>query len=136
VWFNDDMTRSPRTSSSRPTTIDAYLARLDEDQRGALQSLRATIRNAAPKAEECISYGLPAFKQDGVLVAFGASAKHLSLFPMNGTTVGDFKKDLAGFSTSKGTIRFTPAKPLPASLVRKIVKARLKENKADRGTPR
>ena len=108
------MKRSPRAASPRPTTIDDYLARLDDDERAALESLRATIRKAAPKAEECISYGLPAFRQDGVLVAFGASAKHLSLFPMNGTTVADFQKDLAGFSTSTGTIRFTPAKPLPA----------------------
>ena len=130
------MKRSPRPASPRPTTIDDYLARLDDDERAALQALRATIRKAAPKAEECISYGLPAFRQNGVLVAFGASAKHLSLFPMNGSTVSDFQKDLAAFSTSTGTIRFTPAKPLPASLVRRIVKARIKENKEDRGTSR
>lgn len=111
--------------------IDAYLAKLPADQRAALGRLRKQIRAAAPKAEECLSYGLPAFRHAGrPLVGFGASAKHCSLFPMNGTTVAAFKAELEDFSTSKGTIRFTPDRPLPAALVRRIVKARVAENAA------
>lgn len=116
-----------------PKTIDDYLATLCADKRAALQKLRKTIRAAAPGAEECFSYGLPAFRQDGhPLVAFGASARHCSFFPMNGHTVEAHRKELEGYDTSKGTIRFLPEKPLPAALVRKIVKERIAENEAKR----
>ena len=114
--------------ATKPSPIDAYLAGVRGGQRAALEKLRRTIRAAAPDAEEGLSYGLPAFLQDGPLVAFSASAKHCSFFPMTGHTVADFARDLAGFDTSKGTIRFAPDRPLPAALVRKIVKARLAEN--------
>lgn len=108
-----------------PQTISAYLARLDRDKRAALQKLRKDIRAAAPRAEECISYQIPGFRLDGrMLVWFGAAARHCSFFP--GGIVREFKKDLAKYDTSKGTIRFDPAHPLPATLVRKIVKARIK----------
>ena len=124
--------RRPRSSAyGGATTIDAYLAKLEPDQRAALETLRKTIRKAAPQAVEAISYGIPAFKQDGVLLGFAASAKHCSIHPMNGHTVAEFASELAGFSTSTGTIRFTPGKPLPAALVTRIVKARMAENKAD-----
>lgn len=119
--------------AGKPQTIDDYLAALNEDQRAALEKLRRTIRAAAPKAEECISYGLAAFRQNGALVAFGATPKHCAFFPMNGTTVEAFKNELKSFENSKGTIRFQPDKPLPAALVRKIVKARLAENLARGG---
>jgi uncharacterized protein YdhG (YjbR/CyaY superfamily) len=121
---------------AKPKTIDDYLAALPDKQQAALERLRKTIRAAAPKAEECISYGLAAFRQDGMLVGFGASAKHLAFYPMNSTTVKAFKEELKGFETSKGTIRFRPDKPLPAALVRKLVKARLEENKSRRGKPK
>ena len=108
-----------------PKTINAYLARIDRDKRAALQKLRKDIRAAAPRAEECISYQMPAFRLDGkMLVWFGAAANHCSFFP--GATVSAFKKDLKAYKTSKGTIRFDPAYPLPSTLVRKIVKARIK----------
>lgn len=113
---------------AKPTTIDEYLASLGADKRAALEQLRQTIRSAAPKAEECISYGVPAFRQDGMLVGFGAGAKHCSLFLMNGHTVDAYGDLLAGYDTSKGTIRFTPDRPLPATLVKKLVKARIAEN--------
>ena len=113
---------------AKPTTIDEYLATLKPDQRKALQQLRKTIKAAAPKAEECISYSLPAFRQDGILVCFRASASHCALHPMNGTIVDEFKKALKKYSTSKGTIRFQPDQPLPATLVRQLVKARIAEN--------
>jgi uncharacterized protein YdhG (YjbR/CyaY superfamily) len=113
----------------KPRTIDEYLAALSDDQRVALEKLRKTIRAAAPKAQECISYGLAAFRLNGrPLVAFGASTKHCAFYPMNSTTVEAFQEHLKGFETSKGTIRFQTDNPLPAALVRKLVKARIAEN--------
>jgi uncharacterized protein YdhG (YjbR/CyaY superfamily) len=110
--------------------IDAYLARVKPEQRAALEKLRSTIRAAAPGAEECLSYGLCAFKLGGrPLVAFGATPKHCAFYPMNGTSVAAHAKELARFETSKGTIRFQPGQPLPASLVRKLVKERVKESR-------
>ncbi len=109
-------------------TIDEYLAALSDDKRAALQKLRETIRRAAPGAEEVISYRLPAFRLNGLLVAFGATANHCAFFPMSGSMVEAFHDELKGYDTSKGTIRFQPNKPLPAALVRKIVKARIAEN--------
>lgn len=111
------------------TTHDDYLAALPDGPRAALDKLRRTIRAAAPRAEECISYQLPAFRLDGkVLVLFGATAGHCSFFPGSGTAVAAHEGDLKGYSTSKGTIRFEADRPLPASLVRKIVKYRIAEN--------
>lgn len=120
-------TRAPRPPAKR-TPIDDYLARVSGDKRAALERIRAVIRAAAPKAEECISYQLAAFRQNGPLVAFGASPTHCAFYPMSGTMVEAFKDELEGYETSKGTIRFQPEKPLPAALVRKMVKARLAEN--------
>ncbi|MBI5852411.1 MAG: DUF1801 domain-containing protein [Planctomycetes bacterium] len=119
-----------------PKDHDEYLAALPDPQRKALQKLRATIRSAAPDAEECISYRLAAFRQDGMLVAYGATGKHCAFFPMNATSVAAHAAALAGWSTSKGTIRFQPETPLPAALVRRIVKERLAENAASRGATR
>jgi uncharacterized protein YdhG (YjbR/CyaY superfamily) len=110
------------------TTIDEYLAALSDGQRAALEQLRRTIRKAAPKAEECIIYQLPAFRLNGVLVGFGATAKHCAFYPWSGSTVAAFKNELKGYDTSKGTIRFQADTPLPAALVRKIVKSRIAEN--------
>jgi uncharacterized protein YdhG (YjbR/CyaY superfamily) len=115
-------------TKNKPKTIDDYLAGLSPDKRAALQKLRKTIRAAAPEAEESISYQIPAFRQNGVLVGFGATADQCALYPFSGTTVAAHKADLEGYDTSKGTIRFQPNKPLPAALVRKLVKARLAEN--------
>jgi 3-methyladenine DNA glycosylase AlkD/uncharacterized protein YdhG (YjbR/CyaY superfamily) len=115
---------------AKPRTVDDYLAGLPADQRRALQRLREQIHAAAPKAEECISYQLPTFRQGRVLVGFGATAKHCAFFPMSSTTVAAHARELADFDTSKGTIRFQPGRPLPAALVRKLVKARLAENAA------
>jgi uncharacterized protein YdhG (YjbR/CyaY superfamily) len=124
--------RRPRSSTyGGAATIDAYLARVEPEQRAALEALRQLIRKAAPKAEEVITYGIPAFKLHGFVIGFAASARHCSLHPMNSHTVADFAADLVGYSTSKGTIRFAPDKPLPAALVKRIVKARVAENEAD-----
>ncbi len=113
---------------SKPKTIDEYLARVDDDQRAALEKLRKTIKSAAPKAEECISYSMPAFRLNGILVGFAATRNHCALYPFNGSTVKAFRDDLEGYETSMGAIRFQPDRPLPAALVRKIVKARIAEN--------
>jgi uncharacterized protein YdhG (YjbR/CyaY superfamily) len=116
--------------TGKPKTIDEYLAGVTDEQRAALEKLRRTIRSAAPKAEECISYSMPAFRFNGILVGFAAKQNHCALYPFNGTTVNDFKNELEGYETSMGAIRFRPDKPLPAGLVRKIVKARIAENAA------
>jgi uncharacterized protein YdhG (YjbR/CyaY superfamily) len=120
----------------RPTTIDEYLEPLREDQRVALQRVRDIIRKAAPQAEECISYGIAAFRQSGMLVGFGATAKHCALYVFSGTSLDAFSKDLEAFETSKGTIRFTPDNPLPAALIKRMVQARLKENASVQATPK
>ncbi|HEX3701803.1 MAG TPA: DUF1801 domain-containing protein [Vicinamibacterales bacterium] len=112
-----------------PTTIDEYLAALGPDQRSALERLRRTIKTIVPRAEECISYQRPAFRLDGrVLVWFGASEKHCAFYP--GGIVAAYRDDLRAFETSKGTIRFQPDHPLPAALVRKLVKACISRNAA------
>ena len=113
---------------SKPATIDEYFAPLPVEQRAALQKLRKAIKAAAPKAEECINYGLAAFRLDGKSIAgLGASANHLSYYPMSGSITNRLAGDLAGYETSKGAIRFPVNKPLPAALVRKLVKARMAE---------
>jgi len=107
----------------KPKTINEYLAPLSDEKRVALQKLRRTIKAAAPGAKECISYGLPAFCLDGkAFIWFGAAAKHCALY---GPVDPAYKAELADFDTNKGTIRFKPEKPLPAALVRKLVKSRI-----------
>jgi uncharacterized protein YdhG (YjbR/CyaY superfamily) len=114
--------------AAKPKTIDEYLATLSDDKRAALEKLRKTIKTTAPKAEECISYQVAAFRQDGMLVGFGATANHCALYLMSSTTVAAHQDELKNYDTSKGTIRFQADKPLPVALVRKLVKARLAEN--------
>ena len=114
--------------AGKPQDIDEYLSRLSEDKRAALQKLRSTIRSAAPKAEECISYGIPAFRLNGMLVGLGATSKHCAFYLMSANTVAAYATELDEYDTSKGTIRFSPDAPLPAALVKKLVKARIAEN--------
>ena len=123
-----------RPSGSRPvpTTIDEYLAAVSPDQRAALEQLRRNIQAAAPRAEECISYRVPAFRLDGrMLVAFGAAARHCAFYP-GAHPVASLRAELEGYDTSKGTIRFQASAPLPAALVRKLVRARVAECAARR----
>ncbi|HOZ18697.1 MAG TPA: DUF1801 domain-containing protein [Candidatus Fermentibacter daniensis] len=111
-------------------SIEDYLAALPADRRHALEALRGAILEEAPGAEECFSYGMPAFRfEKRVLVAYAARSGHLALYPMSGGIVAAFEADLAGFDTSKGTIHFQPDNPLPDGLVRRIVKARIEENR-------
>jgi uncharacterized protein YdhG (YjbR/CyaY superfamily) len=111
-------------STAKRKTFDEFLAGLSAEKRAALEKLRRTIRSAAPKAEECITYGIPAFRLNGkFLVGLGAGANHCSFYP--GSALNLYKKELREYETSKGTIRFQASKPLPASLIRKLVKARI-----------
>src|SRR6476620_7217675 len=101
---------------NKPTTIDEYLAPLSTDKRAALERLRKAVKAAAPQAEECISYGLAAFRLNGKpLVALGATANHCAFYLMSGSTVEAHRDELKKYDTSKGTIRFPANKPLPAS---------------------
>jgi uncharacterized protein YdhG (YjbR/CyaY superfamily) len=111
--------------SGAPKNIDEYLADVPEPGRGTLQKIRAAIRSAAPAGStEVISYGIPAFKYKGVLVWFAAFSKHCSLFP-TAAVIGEFKDELKAYEISKGTIQFPLNRPLPAGLVKKMVKARV-----------
>jgi uncharacterized protein YdhG (YjbR/CyaY superfamily) len=112
-----------------PETPGDYLAALNDEKRRALEKLRKDIKAAAPRAEECISYGIPGFRLNGKLLAsYGAAAKHCAFYP--GATAQAFRKELKEYDTSgKGTIRFSANQPLPSALVRKIVKARIAQQK-------
>ncbi len=106
-------------------TVDQYLAAVPEPARSTLNRVRSAIRSAAPpEATEIISYGIPAFRHKGVLVWFAAFSNHCSLFP-TASVIEKFKSDLKGYSISKGTIQFPVDKPLPAALIKKMVKARV-----------
>ena len=114
--------------ASQLKTIDEYLATVSDDQRAALEKLRRTIQAAAPQAEECINYGVAAFRLNGkTLVGFGASSKHCSFYPMSGSTVAAHQNELKEFETTKGSIHFQPNQPLPAALVRKLIKSRCRD---------
>ena len=111
--------------------IDGYLAGVPDDARAALEKLRKAIRAAAPKAEETINYQMPAFKYQGKPLAyFAAFSEHCSFFPTSTGIIEAHKADLKPYSLSKGTIRFPTNRPLPAALVRKLVKARIAEIEA------
>lgn len=120
-----------RGSTSTPARdVDDYLAAVPEDARAALEKLRKTIRAAAPMATEVISYQVPTFKHHGSLVAFAAFPKHCSFFVMSPAVMGAHRDELRPYRTSKGTIQFPANRPLPAALVRKLIKARIAEIEA------
>jgi uncharacterized protein YdhG (YjbR/CyaY superfamily) len=120
-----------RSIKTKPRTIDEYLALVNPGQRAVLEQLRQTIHAAAPGANEYIGYGLAGFKFNGrPLVYFGAWENHCALYAASPAVQKKFQKELKGFEASKGTIRFTTEKPLPAALVKKLVKARIAENEA------
>jgi uncharacterized protein YdhG (YjbR/CyaY superfamily) len=124
--------RDPAAKADRaPRNVDEYLAGVPEPARSTLNKIRAAIRAAVPPgATETISYRIPAFKYSkGMLVWFAAFSDHCSLFP-TAAVVEAFKNELAGFSTSKGTIHFPTDKPLPTALIKKLVKARATQNES------
>ncbi len=114
-----------RTGKTKPRSVHEYLVSLGAGKRAALRKLRQAIRAAAPGAEECIAYGIPAYRIDGrMIVAFGAAAKHCSFYA-GAAPVKIHAAALAAYGTSKGTIRFPADRPLPAALVRKLVKTQI-----------
>lgn len=119
--------KAPARRGAPAKSVDEYLSRVPEPYRKALEKVRAAIKSAAPGAVEGISWGMPGYKLDGYLGGFAAFKDHCSFFP--GSTLEAFKDDLKGFETTKGSVHFTPEHPIPAALVKKIVKARVRENK-------
>jgi uncharacterized protein YdhG (YjbR/CyaY superfamily) len=122
--------RSAAKASVAPQTVDEYIAAVPEPARDTLNKMRAAIRSAVPaEATEVISYRIPAFKHNGVLVWFAAFSDHCSLFP-TAAVIEKFKSDLKSFSTSKGTIHFPTDKPLPTALIKRLVRARVAQNES------
>jgi uncharacterized protein YdhG (YjbR/CyaY superfamily) len=124
------MARMKKAKSDAPQTIDEYLAGVPEPARSALKKMRTAIQSALPSdATETISYKIPAFKRKNILVWFGAFSGHCSLFPTP-SVIAEFKDELKGFSTSKGTIHFPADKPLPTALIKRIVKTRVQQDES------
>jgi uncharacterized protein YdhG (YjbR/CyaY superfamily) len=117
-------------SAPAAKTVDEYLANLPEPARSTLTHIRAVIKSVVPKeTTEVISYRIPMFKYNGMLVGYAAFAKHCSLFPTGSGVIEMFAKELKGYKTSRGTIQFPSDKPLPDTVLKKIVKQRVKENR-------
>lgn len=116
-----------KTGQTAPTTIDEYIASFPPEVQEKLETIRATIRKAAPKAEEAISYMIPTFRLHGNLVHFAAYKKHIGFYPGAGG-IAAFEEELAGYETSKGTVQFPLEKRLPLTLITKIVKFRVQQN--------
>ena len=128
------VTVPPMIGPEKAVDVESYLARCPEPHRATLEKLRATIGSVVPKeATEKISYGMPSFQYKGGLVGYAAFKEHCSFFPMSGRLVEEFAEELKGYKTSKGTIQFPVDKPLPAALVKKMVKARVAQNEAKKG---
>ena len=127
------MTRRNNEAKRAPARdVEDYLAAVPEDVRAALEKLRQTIKAAAPKATEVISYQIPAYRHHGLLVGFAASKAHCTFHIMSVEVTRAHADDLKGYKLGKASIRFAANKPLPATLVRKLVKARIAENEAGR----
>jgi uncharacterized protein YdhG (YjbR/CyaY superfamily) len=121
--------RASGMGANRPKTVEEYLARVPEPARSTLEKMRAMIRSVVPKeTTEVISYGIPTFRYKRGLVAFAAFRDHCSFFPLGSSVLDEFAEELKGFRASKGTLHFPVDKPMPAALVKKIVKARLVQN--------
>lgn len=125
-----DVTKRVIKRGTPATTIDEYLALQSSEVRAALEKLRKAIRAAAPKAAEWVSYQIPSFKHHGPLVGFAAFREHCSFFVMNTGLLEKHAAKLKGFELGKGTIQFTVDKPIPAPLVKILVRARIAENEA------
>src|SRR5687768_6216380 len=124
----------PMNSASQPTSIDTYISRFPDDVQALLKKMRATIRKAAPKAQEKIAYGVPTFVLGGNLVHFAAFAKHIGFYP-GAAGIDAFKKDIAKYKWAKGSVQFPLDEALPLALVTRIVKFRVKQNMAKATKP-
>jgi len=118
-----------KTNQAAPQTIDEYIAGFPPEVQAILQKIRLTIKKAAPDAEETISYQMPTFTLHGNLVHFAAFKKHIGFYPVP-TGIEQFKKELAAYTSGKGSVQFPLDQPIPYSLISKIVKFRVKENAA------
>ncbi len=116
-----------KPSISRPSEIDEYIGKFPKETRDMLEQIRSAVKKAAPGAEEVISYKMPAFKLNGILVWFAAFKDHIGFFP-TADSIKEFQKELIKYETSKGTIRFPLDKKIPLSLISRIIKFRVKEN--------
>jgi uncharacterized protein YdhG (YjbR/CyaY superfamily) len=118
----------PRRQAPSPGTVDDYLAALEEPKRGTLEALRRDILNVVPEADEVISYGMPAFRVHGKIVAgFAAFKRHLSYLPFSGSVLDQLGDELSGYTMTKGSLHFPVDRPLPEALVRKLIEVRLAE---------
>jgi uncharacterized protein YdhG (YjbR/CyaY superfamily) len=117
-----------RSVARRPATIDAYLSRVKGQRGVTLGALRRTIRSIVPGVEECISYGMPAFRLDGrVIAGFAATARGCSYYPFSGATLATLAEELTGYEGTRSAVHFEPDRPLPVALVRKLLRARVTE---------
>jgi uncharacterized protein YdhG (YjbR/CyaY superfamily) len=108
--------------------IDQYLGTLDQPKRATLTQLRDTIVAIVPDAEQCISYGMPAFKLKGATIAgFAAFKSHLSYLPHSGSVIGQLAEETEGYTKTKGSLHFPVDEPLPKELVRKLLESRMAE---------
>ncbi len=118
-------------------TVDEYLAGVDGARRATLEALRRTIRGVVPAAEECISYGMPAFRLDGrVIGGFAATSRGCSYYPFSGSTLRTLAEELARYDRTKSALHFGPDRPLPSTIVRKLLRARIAEARPRRATGR
>ena len=124
--------RNPKPKSGPARNIDEYLAQTPEDVRVALEKIRKTIKAAAPMATEVLSYQIPAYKHHGLLVGFAASTAHCTFHIMSVAVTTAHSDDLKGYKLGKASVQFAANKPIPAALVKKLVKARIAENEAGR----
>jgi uncharacterized protein YdhG (YjbR/CyaY superfamily) len=111
----------------KPANTDEYIASFPKEIQTKLQQFRGVVKDAAPQAEEVISYGIPAFRLNGMLVWFAAHTHHIGFYP-RGSGIEDFKEELSSYKVSKGTVQFPFDRPLPLELIKKIVKFRVEEN--------
>ena len=116
------------TGRTAPKSIDEYIAGFSPEVRSILERIRLTIRNAAPEAQETISYQIPTFTLRGALVYFAAFKKHIGFYPRT-TAIGKFRKELAAYEGAKGSVRFPLDKPIPTALIGRIAKFRAAENR-------
>ena len=120
----------PKAMNRNPKSIDGYLKGLPENRRQALKDLRKTILSIIPEAQECISYRMPAFRVNGMVVAgFAATTKGCSYFPFGGSTLKTFGPLVSRYEQTKSSLHFSPEAPLPLTLVRKLIKTRIAETK-------
>lgn len=117
-----------KMNQTAPVSVDAYIAGFPEDIQAVLQKIRATIRKAAPGAQERISYHMPAFTLDGILVYFAAYKTHIGFYP-GSKGIDEFKDELSRYDCAKGTVRFPSGSPIPYGLIARIVKFRVNENR-------